>query len=98
MKTINKLILVMTIVLGSFSSANAFDTTFNTGNGELFFDSSKGMVGQSFDMGGGTTMYHNFDTGFSGSSFDTGFSGSSFDTGFGSMSLEVSPGSLNWVQ
>ena len=47
------------------------------------------MVGQSFDMGGGTTMYHNF---------DTGFSGSSFDTGFGSMSLEVSPGSLNWVQ
>tara|TARA_B100000989_G_scaffold279672_1_gene242488 strand:+ start:215 stop:484 length:270 start_codon:yes stop_codon:yes gene_type:complete len=89
MKTINKLILVMTIVLGSFSSANAFDTTFNTGNGELFFDSSQGMVGQSFDMGGGTTMYHNF---------DTGFSGSSFDTGFGSMSLEVSPGSLNWVQ
>ena len=89
MKTINKLILVMTIVLGSFSSANAFDTTFNTGNGELFFDSSQGMVGQSFDMGGGTTMYHNF---------DTGFSGSSFDTGFGSMSLEVSPGSLSWVQ
>ena len=89
MKTINKLILVMTIVLGSFSSANAFDTTFNTGNGELFFNSSQGMVGQSFDMGGGTTMYHNF---------DTGFSGSSFDTGFGSMSLEVSPGSLNWVQ
>ena len=89
MKKINKLILVMTIVLGSFSSANAFDTTFNTGNGELFFDSSQGMVGQSFDMGGGTTMYHNF---------DTGFSGSSFDTGFGSMSLEVSPGSLNWVQ
>ncbi len=89
MKTINKLILVMTIVLGSFSSANAFDTTFNTGNGELFFDSSQGMVGQSFDMGGGTTMYHNF---------DTGFSGSSFDTGFGSMSLEVSPGSLYWVQ
>ena len=42
MKTINKLILVMTIVLGSFSSANAFDTTFNTGNGELFFDSSQG--------------------------------------------------------
>lgn len=89
MKTINKLILVMAIVLGSFSSANAFDTTFNTGNGELFFDSSQGMVGQSFDMGGGTTMYHNF---------DTGFSGSSFDTGFGSMSLEVSPGSLYWVQ
>ena len=89
MKTINKLILVMTIVLGSFSSANAFDTTFNTGNGELFFDSSQGMVGQSFDMGSGTTMYHNF---------DTGFSGSSFDTGFGSMSLEVSPGSLYWVQ
>ena len=89
MKTINKLILVMTIVLGSFSSANAFDTTFNTGNGELFFDSSQGMVGQSFDMGGGTTMYHNF---------DTGFSGSSFDTGFGSMSLEVSPGSLYWAQ
>ena len=89
MKTINKLILVMTIVLGSFSSANAFDTTFNTGNGELFFDSSQGMVGQSFDMGNGTTMYHNF---------DTGFSGSSFDTGFGSMSLEVSPGSLYWVQ
>ena len=89
MKTINKLILVMTIVLGSFSSANAFDTTFNTGNGELFFNSSQGMVGQSFDMGGGTTMYHNF---------DTGFSGSSFDTGFGSMSLEVSPGSLYWVQ
>ena len=89
MKTINKIILVMALSLGSFSSANAFDTTFNTGNGELFFDSSQGMVGQSFDMGGGTTMYHNF---------DTGFSGSSFDTGFGSMSLEVSPGSLNWVQ
>ena len=82
-------IILLPIVLGSFSSANAFDTTFNTGNGELFFDSSQGMVGQSFDMGGGTTMYHNF---------DTGFSGSSFDTGFGSMSLEVSPGSLNWVQ
>ena len=89
MKTINKIILVLTIVLGSFSSANAFDTTFNTGNGELFFDSSQGMVGQSFDMGNGTIMYHNF---------DTGFSGSSFDTGFGTMSLEVSPGSLYWVQ
>ena len=47
------------------------------------------MVGQSFDMGNSTTMYHNF---------DTGFSGSSFDTGFGSMSLEVSPGSLYWAQ
>ncbi len=89
MKTINKLILVMTIVLGSFSSVNAFELTFDNANGQLFFDSSQGMVGQSFDMGGGTTMYHNF---------DTGFSGSSFDTGFGSMSLEVSPGSLYWVQ
>ena len=93
MKTINKLILVMTIVLGSFSNANAFDTTFNTGNGELFFNSSQGMIGQSFDMGGGTTMYHNFDTGFSGSSFET-----SFDTGLSLLSLEVSPGSLYWVK
>ena len=93
MKTINKLVIVMTIVLGAFSNANAFDTTFNTGNGELFFNSSQGMIGQSFDMGGGTTMYHNFDTGFSGSSFET-----SFDTGLSSLSLEVSPGSLYWVK
>ena len=89
MKTINKIILVMALSLGSFSSTNAFDQTFNMGNGELFFNSSQGMVGQSFDMGNSTTMYHNF---------DTGFSGSSFDTGFGSMSLEVSPGSLYWAQ
>lgn len=94
MKTINKVILVMTIVLGSFSSASAFDMKFDNGNGQLFFNSSHGMVGQSFnmssDLGAGTTMYHNFDTGFSGSSFDTGFGSS--------LTIETNPGSLFWIK
>ena len=90
MKTINKIIITMTIILASLSSANAFELTFDNNNGQLYFDSSQGMIGQSFEMGNGTTMYHNFDTGFSGTSFDTGFGSS--------ILLETSPGSLYWIQ
>ena len=90
MNKINKILLVLTIFLGSFTGAKAFDLTFDNGNGLLFYDSSQGFVGHSFDMGGGTTMYHNFDTGFSGSSFDNGLGSTLY--------LETSPSSLYWVQ
>ena len=85
-KTIQTIIVILGLKLALIANAKADTTVFDNG---LVFDSQQGMIGQSFDMGGGNTMHHNFDSGFSGSSFDMGGS---------TIYLETTPGSLLWVQ
>ena len=85
-KTINSLALILGLGLASITNANAFSITYDNG---MVFDSSQGMVGSSFDMGNGSTMYHNYGSGFSGSSWDSGGS---------TLYLETTPGSLDWIK
>jgi len=87
-KLINSMALILSLALAMTLKAGAFQTTYDIGTGEMYFDSGQGFVGQSFDMGS-STMYHNYDSGFSGSSWDMGGS---------TLYLETSPGSLYWIR